>query len=364
MPSFKNKTFKIMQIADTQEGTKVSPDTLDLINAALDRENPDLVVYSGDQIWGGVIGKKLKKETVAEVLDILTKPVRNRKIPFSVCFGNHDRQVGLTNEEQFEIYKGFDYFIGENTDGIDGTANHVIEITDDGELKFLLYLIDSHSNLKLGYDHVHENQIEWYRKTRDEYEQKYGRLIPSVVIQHIPVCEVVELLNEVKMGTRGAVRGYGNHAHKHFVLNRDLVNADGFMKESPADPEENSGEFAAFKEKGEVLGVYFGHDHNNSFHGKVDGIDLGYTQGAGFHVYGPGLDRGVRIIELKKDGTIGTYDLRFKNLVGKKVKEPVRYIFNQIMPTGVGDAVTKGLKFFGCVAVIAIIVLLLVFFFG
>ena len=52
MPSFKNKTFKIMQIADTQEGTKVSPDTLDLINAALDRENPDLVIYSGDQIWG------------------------------------------------------------------------------------------------------------------------------------------------------------------------------------------------------------------------------------------------------------------------------------------------------------------------
>ena len=51
MLSFKNETFKILQIADTQEGKKISPDTLDLINASLDREEPDLVVYSGDQIW-------------------------------------------------------------------------------------------------------------------------------------------------------------------------------------------------------------------------------------------------------------------------------------------------------------------------
>ena len=44
--TFKNDTFKILQIADTQEGRKVSPDTLALISAALDREEPDLVVYS------------------------------------------------------------------------------------------------------------------------------------------------------------------------------------------------------------------------------------------------------------------------------------------------------------------------------
>ena len=36
------------------------------------------------------------------------------------------------------------------------------------------------------------------------------------------------------------------------------------MKESPADPQENSGEFDAFCEKGEVKGLYFGHDHNNA----------------------------------------------------------------------------------------------------
>ena len=50
------------------------------------------------------------------------------------------------------------------------------------------------------------------------------------------------------------------------------------MKESPADPQENSGEFDAFCEKGDVKGLYFGHDHNNAFHGDIRGIDVGYAR--------------------------------------------------------------------------------------
>ena len=41
--SFKGERFKIMQIADTQEGAKVSPDTLNLINTAIDKEKPDQI---------------------------------------------------------------------------------------------------------------------------------------------------------------------------------------------------------------------------------------------------------------------------------------------------------------------------------
>ena len=76
MLSFKNETFKILQIADTQEGKKISPDTLDLINASLDREEPDLVVYSGDQIWGKATFKG-NRAAVKNSLDALTKQCRN-----------------------------------------------------------------------------------------------------------------------------------------------------------------------------------------------------------------------------------------------------------------------------------------------
>lgn len=350
---FKNSRFKIMQVADTQEGKTVSPDTLALINAAIEKEKPDLVVYSGDQIWK-YSSFKGNRDTVKDVLFALTEPAHSRGIPFTICFGNHDRQVGLSNEEQLEIYRSFPCFVGDSAEGIDGCANHVIEIADGEDIRFLLYCIDSNTSLKIGYDNVHKNQIEWYRKTRDGYEKKYGRVIPSIVIQHIPVPEVFELLNEVKKGTKGAVQGFRNHKGKWYTLNKDRVNADGFMKESPADPMENSGEFAAMSEKGDVIGIYFGHDHINSFNGKVDGIDVGYTQGAGFHIYGPGLDRGVRMINLNTDGTFDTYDLRYRNLVGKKVKEKFWFAFYQIMPTNVYDAVSRVLKVLGIAAAIVI----------
>ena len=131
------------------------------------------------------------------------------------------------------------------------------------------------------------------------------------------------------------------------------------MKESPADPMENSGEFEAMAEKGDVKGIYFGHDHINSFNGKVNGIDIGYTQGAGFHVYGPGLDRGVRMINLHTDGSFDTYDLRYRNLIGKKVKEKIRYGIFQIMPTNIYDGINRGIKILAGIAGIAIIAVII-----
>ncbi len=354
---FNSGKFRILMIADTQEGSKISPDTLALIEASLDIAQPDMVVYSGDQIWG----KRNfggDRDKVQQALKTLCAPVMQRGIPFAVCFGNHDRQVGLSNAEQFAIYQTFDGFIGESEPDIDGVGNHCFEIYDGEEVKFLLYSIDSHSNLKVGYDAVHENQIEWYRSVRDSYPQP----VPSVVIQHIPVCEVFELLTQVRRTKRGAVRGFRTHDGEYFVLNKARVNADGFMKESPADPQENSGELAAFKEKGEVRGVYFGHDHNNSFHGDIDGIDVGYTQGCGFNVYGPGKDRGTRVIDLFTDGHLETFDLRYRDVVGKRVKNKFMYAVMQLCPTNLFDALTRTVKFFGAVAtglVLALLIILL-----
>lgn len=359
--NFNNNRFRILMIADTQEGKKVNPDTLNLFEAAVERVRPDFVVYSGDQIWGKRNFNSNPSE-VERVLRELTSPITDRNIPFAVCFGNHDRQVGLSNLEQFEIYKKIKGFSGENAPDIDGVGNQCIEIADNGKVKYLLYLFDSHSNLKIGYDCVHKNQIDWYRTVRDDYEKMNNGVVPSVVIQHIPVCEVFELLNKVKSTKKGSVRGFRTHDGEYFVLNKNRVNADGFMKESPADPQENSGEFSAFCEKGDVKGLYFGHDHNNSFHGNINGIDVGYTQGAGFNVYGPGLDRGVRVIDLFIDGSLDTFDLRFKDIVGKKVSTPIKYALLQLCPTNFFDAVQRVAKAFALITVLLIIILLITMF--
>lgn len=358
---FNNGKFRILMIADTQEGKRVNPNTIALIEAGLEESQPDLVVYSGDQIWGYSSFKGNKAE-VERVLGELVEPVVRRGIPFAICFGNHDRQVGVSNQEQFEIYKKFDGFIGESQEGIDGVGNYCFEVKDGDEIKYLIYTIDSHSNLKIGYDNVHENQIQWYRNTRDQYEAQTGSVIPSVVIQHIPVCEVFELMHRVKRTKKGAVRGFRTHDGEYFLLTKDRVNDTAFMRESPADPQENSGEFAALKEKGEVKGLYFGHDHNNSFNGDIVGIDVGYTQGCGFNVYGPGKDRGVRVIDLYSDGGISTYDMRYKDIVGKRVQKPLKYALLQLCPTNLFDAVTRITKALAIIAALLVIAVLLTMF--
>ena len=48
----KNGKFKIMQITDIQEIYNVTPDTLKLLENAVEKEKPDLVIYTGDQIKG------------------------------------------------------------------------------------------------------------------------------------------------------------------------------------------------------------------------------------------------------------------------------------------------------------------------
>ena len=112
------------------------------------------------------------------------------------------------------------------------------------------------------------------------------------------------------------------------------------MGESPAAPYTNSGEIDAFLEKGEMLGLYVGHDHNNSFVSNYKGIDLGYTQGAGFNVYGPGFRRGVRIFDVEENGRYETKTVTFGELCGTEVENKPKFALYSYAPTSVDQVVT------------------------
>jgi hypothetical protein len=65
----------------------------------------------------------------------------------------------------------------------------------------------------------------------------------------------------------------------------------------------NGGLFAAALDRGEVLGIFCGHDHVNDYAGDYLGVTLGYAASAGFAPYGLGGEddhrlRGARLIEL------------------------------------------------------------------
>lgn len=70
----------------------------------------------------------------------------------------------------------------------------------------------------------------------------------------------------------------------------------------------NSGIYAAAFERGDILGMYCGHDHINTYMGNYYGIELGYGPGTGFGTYGLNDGtwhmhtlRGARVFELNEN---------------------------------------------------------------
>lgn len=333
--NFRNGKFRIMQIADTQEIPAVSPDTIKLISAALDREKPDLVVFTGDQIKGYssfFMGEKGKKNIVS-TLKTLIKPLEEREIPFTMTFGNHDGEAALGNSEQFEIYRESPMFVYADPVSEKDKGTFCLNVSD----KFLVYLFDTHSKAEGGgYSGINEEQLGWYRSVRDSRETP----LPSLVFQHIPTPEFFDVIKKVKRFTKGCVRAYGNHKNEFYALDPHNSGLRDFMGESPAAPYINSGEIDAFLEKKEVLGVFVGHDHNNSFVADYKGIDLGYTQCAGFNVYGPGYKRGVRVFDIEENGKYETRTVTFGELCGKEVGNKPKFALYTYAPTNVSQVTT------------------------
>ncbi len=345
---FNNGKFRIMQIADVQDTNKTSDATVRFIREALKNAKPDLVVFTGDQIKG--YGFNLyggdAKDKVMTCINSFLAPLAETGIPFTFVFGNHDDQAfSISKKEQLEIYKSHSNCVAYNADDeIEGYCNHNLEIKGtDGKTKLNVYLVDSlTATLDGTCDHVHENQLEWYKNTRDKLKEENGDYVPSIVFQHIPVPEIYELLIEVPKGTEGAAQGFRQYAGKYYAMNPERVAIDdrSFCGETPSIPETNGGQFDVMNEKGDVFAMFFGHDHNNSFVGEYNGMKMGYTQGCGFNVYGPGRKRGVRLFDFDETdpANFETTTLTVEDIGEFHVGNPVKHFFYSYAPTSV-DAV-------------------------
>ena len=360
---FNNGTFKLMQITDTQEIAFVSPDTVKLIELALDRERPDLVVFTGDQIkgysptfWGDT------EKKVDRVLSALLRPLEARNIPFCVTFGNHDDNCGIANHLQMPLYAKHKGFVqGTPRCATDqGTFSLPIFGSDSPSPAFCLYLIDSGKKNENGvYPPITPEQVAWYKTERERQHDETGRYLPALVFQHVPLPEYFDVLVRAKKGQKGAVEAFYSHRDEFYVLPEDALSRGDFMGESPAAADWDGGEFAALKERGDVLGVFVGHDHNNSFVLPYQGIDLGYTQGAGFNVYGPGKKRGVRVFELPERGTYTTRTVTMDMLCDFRPSNPPWEFLLTHMPTSpkqVTRHVPKALAALGAVTAAAVLI--------
>lgn len=299
----KDGKFKIMQISDTQDIDIPREATIMFMEKALDAEKPDLVVFTGDQLAGGKIETA---EGVYAGIKAIVQPVVDRGIPFTVVFGNHDSDDGcpVSRDEQFAYYQTFPGCLAyDAVPEMYGTGTHNLPIyaSEGNETKFNLWMIDSndYDRENGGYDYVHQDQIDWYENTSKALEAKEGHLVPSIVFQHIIVPEVAELLVDSPFSGENALSKKINGENKLLMLKPGK--ASGILLEFPCPSDTNSGQFASWKARGDVIAATFGHDHINTFVGNVDGIDLVMCPGVTFQSYGRYITRAVRIFELDEN---------------------------------------------------------------
>ncbi len=292
-------SFKILALADVQDDYPLEPAVLQLISEALDYTKPDLVVFLGDNI----VGEDIK------AIDEMVAPIVDRDIPFTLVFGNHDDQDGLTREMQLREFQKYEECVAyDAVPELHGVATHNLPIlsSDGKKTAFNLWMFDSGSyyfedGVELGYDWVREDQIEWYNSVRNEMtKENGGNLVPSLAFQHIiPQEPCKEMFYQSPFNLGSLTNNFADGTSYTFIPN--LTKYDGIIFEQSCPSYGNDGQWDAMVNGGDVLGLVVGHDHVNNFIINVDGVDLIQTPAITYNSYYTELYQGARVIEINEE---------------------------------------------------------------
>lgn len=270
--------FKILQLTDLHMalGNPKSDIAYENIKNVVAAENPDLILVTGDLIYSSPA-----KDIFNYVMDFLS----SFNIPYAITFGNHDHQFGLDNDALFSLAKKYPLCLSTDVRGLTGTGNCEIGVKgSNGKDALMLYCFDSgdlsplkDSGVK-GYSYIHADQIAWYvRKSKEHAKNNGGQPLPSLAFFHIPFPEY------------------------SYAINDDQWKCLGHKGEKPCAPLLNTGLFAAMKERGDVMGTFCGHDHDNDYAVNYYGILLSYGRFTGGDTeYNNLKPNGARVIELKE----------------------------------------------------------------
>lgn len=98
--------------------------TLSLLASVLDKEKPDLIVFTGDQLNGQGTSWDAKS-----VLSKFARTVTDRQIPWAAIFGNHDDEDGDTRSDQIKYMQALPYsLVQPGPKDIHGVGNYVLKV--------------------------------------------------------------------------------------------------------------------------------------------------------------------------------------------------------------------------------------------
>jgi len=302
-------TFKIVQFTDIHMQCYPSSvyESLETINNVLNTECPDFVAYTGD-VCEVTFRSCSTASNQALMMDLVVDPSEFRGIPWAMTYGNWDRwpDAFWTGPQlnDFFVNGTYDYKYNLNKapppDLRNGDSVFDIEVpSHDGTSAAVLYFLDTMANEACnvpgkdsGTGCLDSTQVAWYDKMSEKYrQQRQGQPLPAVAFFHVPISEYIDAWN----GPDSV--GYLNEETN--------VTYDGI-----SCAREDGSFFKHAKANGDVLAMTCGHDHNNNFHAKYQGISLMYGQKTGFGSYGPdfgdhpGVD-GARVIQLsQREGAV------------------------------------------------------------
>ncbi len=265
--------FSIMHVTDTHLDSDNIEASTWLIAQALDKEKPDLVVITGDNVYN-----EDDAEITKGYITKLMTPFEERSIPVAVTFGNHDSERGaMSREELMAFYNTFSCSVSVDDGPLltgCGTYNLPIFSNDGTKIKFNVWVFDSNDYAENGgYGCVEKDQIEWYKATSDALRLlNGGEKVNSLAFQHIIVPEVYDVLKKTDSTSLFAFEHIENDG-EYYMFDPESVNY-GTLNETPCSGSQNYGQFDAMVEKGDVLAVFTGHDHTNAFGVKNQGIDI------------------------------------------------------------------------------------------
>ncbi len=306
----KDGEFKIVLFADSQDDEKLEATTTALMEAAIKKENPDLVVFLGDN----TVATGKKKQTKA--IEALLKPCLDSKTPFAIVFGNHDQENKVNKEDLLKIYRKYGCLTYDADPSIYGcgTCNLPIYASKESKIAFNLWFTDSGSSFgeddeKTGYDYVRKSQIRWYKNTEKALTEKNGGTpVPSINFQHIAPCETYEALGMPELPI-GIKEWYTEDKYYLSIPAPDKFTGIAF--ESPSTSYYNSGHVDALLKYGNVLGTFVGHDHVNTFVTNYKGMNITNVPSVGCNSYSKVMTRGYGVITLNEKDT-SAYDYKLE----------------------------------------------------
>ena len=304
-------SFRIMVFSDTQDDQYPAYDMLNFVKKSIEQSDPDLIVFTGDLVEDSRIGDigiddesfregvvvenkngDIDHDKTRENIEKAVKPIfdilEKSGVPYALVQGNNDHKCGITNDEWLEIYSEYPgCLVKDMSPDAEGRIDYNLEIKgSNGKTVFNLWMLDS------GKGGVNDDQIEWYRSASSALTEKNGgEPVPAFFFQHINTADIGNVFEKCNIWDDGA----GFSGGSLYRLNREIATGNNFFTYQPGT---TTDEFKAWKEQGDVIGAFFGHQHVDGFSGTVDGTEFGFIYGCEFAKIGP---YGYRVFTLKED---------------------------------------------------------------